>query len=201
MLKPYYTEDLLEAGCDEVGRGCLAGPVVAAAVILPKNYSHPLLNDSKKLSPSKRIFLDSIIKQVAIAWAIGEATHEEIDQVNIFNASCLAMHRAIRQLHQLPQLLLIDGKYFNAYPTIPHQCIVDGDAQFNAIAAASIIAKTYRDAYMFQLSVQYPGYAWERNVGYPTAAHRKAILELGLTPYHRKSYGNNKAMLPQLAVS
>ncbi|ACE06518.1 hypothetical protein Aasi_1185 [Candidatus Amoebophilus asiaticus 5a2] len=188
MLKPYYTEDLLEAGCDEVGRGCLAGPVVAAAVILPKNYYHPLLNDSKKLSTAKRILLDSIIKEVAIAWAIGEATHEEIDQINIFNASCLAMHRAISQLGQLPQLLLIDGKYFNPYPNIPHQCIIDGDAQFNAIAAASILAKTYRDAYMHQLSIQYPDYGWEKNVGYPTVTHRKAIQELGLTPYHRKSY-------------
>ncbi|MHB9148108.1 MAG: ribonuclease HII [Candidatus Amoebophilus sp.] len=188
MLKPYYTEDLLEAGCDEVGRGCLAGPVVAAAVILPKNYYHPLLNDSKKLSTAKRILLDSVIKEVAIAWAIGEATHEEIDQINIFNASCLAMHRAISQLEQLPQLLLIDGKYFNPYPNTPHQCIIDGDAQFNAIAAASIIAKTYRDAYMHQLSLQYPDYGWKKNVGYPTVTHRKAIQELGLTPYHRKSY-------------
>jgi ribonuclease HII len=188
MLRPYYTEDLLEAGCDEVGRGSLAGPVVAAAVILPKDYSHPLLNDSKKLSSVKRTLLDTIIKQVAIDWAIGEASHKEIDQLNIFNASCLAMHRAIEQLQQLPQLLLIDGKYFNAYPTIPHQCIINGDAQFNAIAAASIIAKTYRDMYMHKLSLEYNGYGWENNVGYPTVAHRKAIQALGPTPYHRKSY-------------
>jgi ribonuclease HII len=192
MLRPYYTEDLLEAGCDEVGRGCLAGPVVAAAVILPKDYSHPLLNDSKKLSSVKRDLLDGVIKQVAIAWAIGEATHEEIDQINIFNASCLAMHRAIKQLQQLPQLLLIDGKYFNPYPNVPHQCIIGGDAQFNAIAAASIIAKTYRDSYMRQLSAAYPNYGWERNVGYPTVAHRKSIQELGITPYHRRSYRINK---------
>jgi ribonuclease HII len=192
MLQPYYKKELIEAGCDEVGRGCLAGPVVAAAVILPKNYFHPLLNDSKKLSSTRRELLNKIIKEVAIAWAIGEADHEEIDQINIFNASYLAMHRAIVQLQQLPQFLLIDGKYFKPYSNIPHQCIVKGDAQFSSIAAASILAKTHRDKYMHNLAKQFPGYGWENNVGYPTLAHRKAIQQIGITPYHRKTYGNNK---------
>jgi ribonuclease HII len=189
MLQPYYTKDLIEAGCDEVGRGCLAGPVVAAAVVLPKDYFHPLLDDSKKVTPSRRALLAQEIKQVAIAWAIGEASHEEIDALNILNASHLAMHRAIRQLAQQPQLLLIDGKYFKAYPNIPHQCMVDGDATFSAIAAASILAKTYRDAYMQQLALAYPGYGWEKNVGYPTRTHRQAIQQKGITPYHRKTFG------------
>jgi ribonuclease HII len=194
MLKSSYTENFLEAGCDEVGRGCLAGPVAAAAVILQKKYVHPLINDSKKLSPAKRYLLEETIKDAAIAWAIGEADNQEIDQMNILNASFLAMHRAIRQLQQLPELLLIDGKHFKAYASIAHQCIVGGDAQFMAIAAASILAKTHRDRYMYNLATQFPGYGWEDNVGYPTLAHRKAIQQLGITPYHRKTYGNIKYM-------
>jgi ribonuclease HII len=195
MLQLYYTEDLIEAGCDEVGRGCLAGPVVAAAVILPKSYFHPLLNDSKKVTPTHRTLLAQEIKQIAIAWAIGEASHEEIEVLNISNASYLAMHRAIQQLAQQPQLLLIDGKYFKAYSTIPHQCIVDGDAKFSAIAAASILAKTYRDDYMQKLAAQFPGYGWETNVGYPTPTHQQAIQQRGITPYHRRTYGPIKQVL------
>lgn len=192
MLQPYYRKDLIEAGCDEVGRGCLAGPVVAAAVILEKDYFHPLLNDSKKVKPSHRAFMAQEIKQAAIAWAIGEANHEEIDALNIFNASYLAMHRAIEQLSQQPHLLLIDGKYFKAYPTIPHECMIGGDAQFSAIAAASILAKTHRDAYMQQLAIKYPAYGWEKNVGYPTPTHLQAIQQRGITPYHRKTFGRVK---------
>ena len=188
MLKPHYAEKLIEAGCDEVGRGCLAGPVVAAAVILPKGYFHPLLNDSKQLSQAQRLLLSSTIKQVALAWAIGEASNEEIGQINILNASYLAMHRAIALLKQPPELLLIDGNRFRPYKDIPHACIVRGDAQFSAIAAASVLAKTYRDAYMRTLSAQFPGYYWEKNVGYPTPAHRQAIQQLGITPYHRKTF-------------
>jgi len=188
MLKPHYAENLIEAGCDEVGRGCLAGPVVAAAVILPKGYTHPLLNDSKQLSPAQRLLLSALIKQEALAWAIGEASHEEIDKLNILHASFLAMHRAIALLRQPPELLLIDGNRFKPYEGIPHQCIIRGDAQFSAIAAASILAKTYRDAYMHTLAAQFPGYHWETNVGYPTPAHRRAIQQLGITPYHRKTF-------------
>jgi ribonuclease HII len=188
MLKPYYAQTLVEAGCDEVGRGCLAGPVVAAAVILPKDYAHPLLKDSKQLNPTQRDLLTHIIKQVALDWAIGEASHEEIDQLNILNASFLAMHRAIGLLKPLPELLLIDGNRFKPYLSIPHVCIVKGDAQFNAIAAASILAKTYRDAFMQQLAKQFPGYYWEKNVGYPTLGHRQAIQKLGITPYHRQTF-------------
>ena len=188
MLKPHYAEKLIEAGCDEVGRGCLAGPVVAAAVILPKGYFHPLLNDSKQLSQAQRLLLSSTIKQVALAWAIGEASNEEIDQINILNASYLAMHRAIALLKEPPELLLIDGNRFKPYKGIPHVCIVRGDTQFSAIAAASVLAKTHRDANMRTLSAQFPGYYWEKNVGYPTPAHRQAIQQLGITPYHRKTF-------------
>ena len=188
MLKAHYAEKLIEAGCDEVGRGCLAGPVVAAAVILPQGYVHPWLNDSKQLNPAQRLFLSSTIKQVALAWAIGEASHEEIDQLNILQAAYLAMHRAIGLLEQPPELLLIDGNGFKPYQGIPHVCIIRGDAQFSAIAAASVLAKTHRDAYMRTLAGQFPGYHWEKNVGYPTPVHRRAIQQLGITPYHRKTF-------------
>ena len=188
MLKSYYAEKLIEAGCDEVGRGCLAGPVVAAAVILPKDYFHPLLNDSKQLSSSQRLWLSAIIQEEAVDWAIGEASPEEIDAHNILQASYLAMHRAIALLKQPPELLLIDGNRFKPYQSIPHTCIVRGDAQFSTIAAASILAKTHRDAYMRTLATQYPGYHWEKNVGYPTPAHRRAIQQLGITPHHRKTF-------------
>lgn len=188
MLCPYFSEQLLEAGCDEVGRGCLAGPVVAAAAVLPKHFFHPLLNDSKQLSLAHRQLLTEIIQQEAIAWAVGEASPQEIDQHNILNASYLAMHRAIAQLQPVPALLLIDGHRFLPYQAIPYECIVKGDAQFAPIAAASVLAKTYRDSLMHSLAKDFPGYGWETNVGYPTKVHRQAIRQLGVTPLHRKSF-------------
>jgi ribonuclease HII len=188
MLNSSFSPDWVEAGCDEVGRGCLAGPVVAAAVILPKNYSHELLNDSKQLNKEARDQLQLEIKRDALAWAIAEVSHTEIDEINILNASFLAMHRALDQLAILPQLLLIDGNRFKPYREIKFECIIKGDAQFLSIAAASVLAKTYRDELMFNLAQQYPGYGWETNVGYPTEEHRDGIRELGITPYHRRSF-------------
>ncbi|MBS1506458.1 MAG: ribonuclease HII [Bacteroidetes bacterium] len=188
MLLPSFTPDLIEAGCDEVGRGCLAGPVVAAAVILPKNYSHELLNDSKQLSKEERNSLREQIKQDALAWGIAETSHQEIDEINILNASFLAMHRALDQLKVRPELLLIDGNRFKPYREIKFECIVKGDAHYLSIAAASVLAKTYRDDLMEQLAIQYPGYGWHTNVGYPTTEHRDGIRALGITPYHRKSF-------------
>ena len=188
MLQPYFSDTLIEAGCDEVGRGCLAGPVVAAAVILPKDFFHPLLNDSKQLTPTKRQLLSKVIQQQAVAWAVGEVSPQRIDQDNILQASYLAMHRAIALLQPLPALLLIDGNCFQHYPNIPHQCIVKGDAKLAPIAAASVLAKTHRDALMHQLAQDFPGYGWESNVGYPTRAHRQAIRKLGTTPHHRHSF-------------
>ena len=187
-LQPYFAEQLIEAGCDEVGRGCLAGPVVAAATILPKDFFHPLLNDSKQLTPAQRQLLTVVIQQAAIAWAIGEASPQEIDEHNILNASYLAMHRAIVQLEPVPALLLIDGHRFQPYKAIPHQCIVKGDAQFAPIAAASVLAKTYRDTLMQGLARDFPGYGWVTNVGYPTQVHRQAIQQKGITPHHRKTF-------------
>jgi ribonuclease HII len=178
----------LVAGCDEVGRGCLAGPVVAAAVILPRVYNKVLLKDSKKLTAKQRIDLAAIIKEEAIDWAIGCATPTEIDYINISNASYLAMHRAIDKISVKPSLLLIDGIYFKAYPDTKHICIVKGDQKVSSIAAASVIAKVYRDQYMQELAEQEPGYNWEVNMGYPTICHRKAIDELGITSHHRKSF-------------
>ena len=188
MLRPYFSDQLLEAGCDEVGRGCLAGPVVAAAVILPKDFFHPLLNDSKQLTAGQRELLNTVIQEAAVAWAIGQASPQEIDAHNILNASYLAMHRAIAQLAPEPALLLIDGNRFRPYKTIPYECIVKGDAQLAPIAAASILAKTYRDALMHDLAQIHPGYGWETNVGYPTQVHRKAIQQQGITPHHRRSF-------------
>ncbi len=187
-LLPYYSNTLPEAGCDEVGRGCLAGPVVAAAVILPKSFFHPLLNDSKQLTPTQRQLISRVILQEAIGWALGEATPHEIDQHNILNATFLAMHRAIAQLQPVPALLLIDGNRFNPYPNIPHHCFVKGDAKLAPIAAASVLAKTHRDIVMHKLAEDYPGYGWETNVGYPTQAHRQGIQQLGTTPHHRQSF-------------
>jgi ribonuclease HII len=187
-MRNHHQTTFIEAGCDEVGRGCLAGPVVAAAVILPTSYFHPLLNDSKKVLPANRSILTDHIKKHALAWAIGEASHQEIDTLNIAQASYLAMHRAIAQLSIQPQLLLIDGLHFKPFPPIPHHCFVRGDAQYMSIAAASIIAKTYRDGYMQQLAKQFPGYGWETNVGYPTRTHQQAIHAQGITPYHRRTY-------------
>ena len=188
MLSPYFNKTVIEAGCDEAGRGCLAGPVYAAAVILPKDFNCLVLNDSKLLSEKDRDLLRPIIEKEAIAWAVGVVSPEEIDEINILNASFLAMHRAIDQLHIRPESLLIDGNRFNPYQYIPHQCIVKGDSKFTAIAAASILAKTYRDEYMLEIAEKNPGYSWTSNKGYPTKAHRKAIQELGITKYHRKTF-------------
>ena len=188
MLEAYYTKDVIEAGCDEAGRGCLAGPVFAAAVILPPDFKSELLNDSKQLSEKNRYALRPLIEQEAIAWGIGVVTAPEIDAINILKASFLAMHRAIEQLKVQPQTLLIDGNRFTPYKEIPFTCMVKGDGRFLSIAAASILAKTYRDDYMLQLAEEYPSYGWQQNKGYPTRAHREAISKHGITPYHRKTF-------------
>ncbi len=188
MLKSRFYNSKLEAGCDEAGRGCLAGPVVAAAVILPRNFKHEILNDSKKLTKKQRDQLRPEVEAQAIAWSIGIATHQEIDQINILNASFLAMHRAIDQLENRPEYLLIDGNRFNAHPSIPHRCVVKGDSKYYSIAAASILAKTYRDQLMEKLAESHPEYHWNTNVGYPTKEHRSAIKDFGITPYHRRSF-------------
>ncbi len=202
MLESHYYQDLVEAGCDEAGRGCLAGSVYAAAVILPRNYDNPLLNDSKKLSLKARYTLREQIQRDAISWAVGVVTPEEIDRINILHASFLAMHRAIAQLKIQPEALIIDGNRFDPYypeantsqahqtpkKPLPHTCIVKGDGKYQAIAAASILAKTYRDDYMDGLDREYPVYDWKKNKGYPTPKHRAAIAEHGISPYHRRSY-------------
>lgn len=198
MLLPYLQENRIEAGCDEAGRGCLAGAVYAAAVILPPNFKNDLLNDSKQLTEKQRYALRCVIEESALAWAVGIVSPEEIDQINILNASFLAMHRAIDQLRIRPEHLLIDGNRFNPYPNIPHTTIVKGDGKYLSIAAASILAKTYRDDYMNQLHREYPVYDWDHNKGYPTKKHRAAIAEHGISPYHRKSYnllGNGQLTL------
>lgn len=187
-LKAYYQDKYLEAGCDEAGRGCLAGPVVAAAVILPKKFSHPELDDSKKLTHKKREELKGVVMKEALAWKIACVDNHEIDAINILNASFLAMHKAIDDLPIQPELLLIDGNRFNSHNTIAHQCIIKGDSKYFSIAAASILAKTFRDDLMRNQSLIYPGYGWETNAGYPTIEHRKAIKELGVTPLHRMSF-------------
>lgn len=188
MLISAFTPDLIEAGCDEVGRGCLAGPVVAAAVILPKKYKHELLNDSKQLSKEDRQTLQTDITRDALAWAIAEVSNEEIDSINILNASFKAMHLALDQLKVRPQFLLIDGNRFKPYNEVPFECIIKGDGAYLSIAAASVLAKNYRDELMSKLADQYPGYGWHTNVGYPTDEHRDGIRALGITPYHRKSF-------------
>ena len=188
MLKSYYYEGLIEAGCDEAGRGCLAGSVYAAAVILPTNYKNDLLNDSKKLSAKKRYALRKIIEHDAIAWAVGIVTPEEIDKINILNASFLAMHRALDQLKMRPEAIIVDGNRFTPYQDLPFTTIVKGDGKYLSIAAASILAKTYRDDYMLSLAEKYPQYDWQSNMGYPTKKHREAIRQYGITPFHRKSY-------------
>ncbi|MCS6973986.1 MAG: ribonuclease HII [Cyclobacteriaceae bacterium] len=190
MLLSSFTgkSDTLEAGCDEAGRGCLAGPVVAAAVILPHNYRHNLLNDSKQLTTDERRAVRADILRDAITWAVAEATVEEIDELNILNASFLAMHRAIRQLSPQPHVLVIDGNRFRPYENVPHHCVVKGDAKYLSVAAASVLAKVYRDELMEKLALEYPGYAWHTNKGYPTNAHRAAIRKLGVTSCHRKSF-------------
>ena len=198
MLKSHFYEGKIEAGCDEAGRGCLAGSVYAAAVILPPDYQNELLNDSKQLTEKRRYQLREIIQRDAVAWAVGIVTPEEIDKINILNASILAMHRALDQLKVRPEAIIVDGNRFKPYRepinnkrgpiTVPHTTIVKGDGKYLSIAAASILAKTYRDDYMNQLAEEYPQYDWLSNKGYPTKKHRDAIRQFGITPYHRKSY-------------
>lgn len=198
MLLPHYFEGKIEAGCDEAGRGCLAGSVYAAAVILPKGYDNPLLNDSKQLTEKRRYALRDTIVRDAVAWAIGIVTPEEIDKINILNASFLAMHRALDQLTVRPEAIIVDGNRFTPYHDVPYATIVKGDGKYQAIAAASILAKTFRDDYMNRLATEYPYYAWQKNKGYPTRAHREGIRLHGITPYHRKSYNllGSEPMLP-----
>jgi ribonuclease HII len=188
MLASHYYEGKIEAGCDEAGRGCLAGSVYAAAVILPPDYQNELLNDSKQLTERRRYELREIIERDAIAWAVGIVTPEEIDKINILNASILAMHRALDQLKVRPEAIIVDGNRFKPYQKLPHTTIVKGDGKYLSIAAASILAKTYRDDYMNGLAKEYPQYDWLSNKGYPTKKHREAIKLYGITPYHRKSY-------------
>ena len=188
MLLPYLHPDLIEAGCDEAGRGCLAGAVYAAAVILPKDYHNPRLNDSKQLTEKQSYALRQEVERDALAWAVGIVSPEEIDQINILNASILAMHRAVEGLKRRPEHLLIDGNRFKPFQEIPYTTVVKGDGKYLAIAAASILAKTYRDDYMNALATEYPAYDWQSNKGYPTAKHRAAIASHGITPYHRKSF-------------
>ena len=188
MLEPYYNHDLLEAGCDEAGRGCLAGSVFAAAVILPRDYKNAALNDSKKLTAKKRYALREQIERDALAWSVGEVKPEEIDKVNILHASFLAMHRAIAQLQVAPEALIIDGNRFDPYPGLPHTCIVKGDGKYLSIAAASILAKTYRDDYMDALARECPYYDWEHNKGYPTAKHYAGLEAHGPSVYHRRTF-------------
>jgi ribonuclease HII len=197
MLLNCYQNELLEAGCDEAGRGCLAGPVFAAAVILPPDFIAGELTDSKKLTHKQRCNLRVIIEREAIAWAVAAVDHLEIDKINILNASFLAMHRAVEKLAVRPEYLSIDGNRFKAYPNIPHTCIVKGDGKYLNIAAASILAKTHRDEFMETISIQYPHYQWHQNKGYPTIVHRMAALEHGLSPFHRKTFTISN---PQLAL-
>ena len=195
MLQLSLYSDLIEAGCDEAGRGCLAGPVFAAAVILPLDFICDELNDSKLLREKIRYKLRLYIEQKALAWAVGIVSNEEIDKINILNASFLAMHRAIEKLAVRPQHLLIDGNRFHKYEEVPHTCIVKGDSKFMSIAAASVLAKTYRDDFMHRIHLEYPGYSWDKNKGYPTVVHRKSIGEIGITPYHRKTFNLQQRQL------
>lgn len=195
MLKPFYQQELTEAGCDEAGRGCLAGPVFAAAVILPEKFFHPLLNDSKQVSPKNRNELKNIIEAEAIAYAVASIDNNEIDRINILKASFKAMHVALDKLKIKPQLLLIDGNRFARYKKTPHHCIIKGDTIYTSIAAASILAKTYRDEYMLTLHKEFPYYAWHSNKGYGTAEHRHSLEQYGLCKYHRRSF----RLLPEKA--
>ncbi|HEY6977993.1 MAG TPA: ribonuclease HII [Chitinophagaceae bacterium] len=188
MLKRFYNKQLTEAGCDEAGRGCYAGPVFAAAVVLPKRFHHPLLNDSKQVAPEVREELRIVIEEKAIAYAVAMVDHDEIDHINILKASFKAMHLAVDSLSVQPELLLIDGNRFTPYKDIPHYCIIEGDGTYTSIAAASILAKTYRDAYMINLHKEFPCYNWKNNKGYGTLEHRMAIEQYGLCKYHRKSF-------------
>ena len=198
MLKPFLNKNKIEVGCDEAGRGCLAGPVFAAAVILPINYKNELLNDSKKLSEKKRTKLREQILEESIEWAVASVDNFEIDQINILNASIKAMHLAIGKLNSIPNHILIDGNRFKPYKKIPHTCIIKGDGKFMSIAAASILAKTFRDEYMIELHKIFPYYDWVNNKGYPTKKHRQGIVEHGITKYHRKSF---KLLSDQLKIN
>ena len=188
MLELKYKTDCIEAGCDEAGRGCLVGPVFAAAVILPDNFSNPLLNDSKQLTEKQREKLRPIIEQEAVAWAVAQVDNHEIDRINILNASILAMHKALDALSIRPEHIIVDGNRFKQYDTIPHLCIIKGDGRYMSIAAASVLAKTHRDEYMQKIHQEYPNYNWQKNKGYPTADHRNAIAQFGITNYHRSSF-------------
>jgi len=188
MLKNFFRKNKTEAGCDEAGRGCLAGPVFAAAVILPKTFHHPLLNDSKQMKESDRNFLRPIIEEQAITWAVAMCDEKEIDNINILNASFLAMHRALEKLKIVPELILVDGNRFKEYKKIKHHCIVEGDAKYTSIAAASVLAKTHRDEFMCDLHREFPQYGWNTNKAYATRFHREALLIYGESPYHRKSF-------------
>jgi ribonuclease HII len=194
MLKQFHTRGSIEAGCDEAGRGCLAGPVFAAAVILPADYKHPALNDSKKLSQAQRLFLRDDIQARALAWKVASVSPEEIDVLNILNASIQAMHRALGNLPIRPERILVDGNRFYPFEDIPFECVVKGDGKFNSIAAASILAKTYRDEYMERIDAEYPMYRWKKNKGYPTRDHRDGIAVHGISPHHRKSFRLNEQM-------
>ena len=187
-MKSFFQDSLIEAGCDEAGRGCLAGPVFAAAVILPKNFTHDILTDSKKLTDKQRYLLRDEIKDCAVAWAVASLDNREIDKINILKASVRAMHKTVEQLTVKPEFLIIDGNYFIPYQGIPHKSIVKGDALYYSIAAASVLAKTYRDDFIKALAEEYPQYAWEKNKGYPSREHRDAIAKYGITPYHRRSF-------------
>lgn len=188
MLLNCFQSGVPEAGCDEAGRGCLAGPVFAAAVILPKDFSSDVLNDSKQLTEKQRYSLREMIEKEAISWAVGICDQQEIDEINILNASILAMHKALRQLPIRPQHIIVDGNRFKLFENIPHTCFVKGDGRFFSIAAASVLAKTYRDDYMMKIHMDFPAYAWNQNKGYPTAKHRAAIVKYGVTEHHRKSF-------------
>jgi ribonuclease HII len=197
MLKTYYTNNLIEAGCDEAGRGCLAGPVFAAAVVLPKKFKHPLLDDSKKMNATDRVVLREYIQQHALSFAVQMVTNAQIDKINILQASYKAMHKALDKLHIEPELILVDGNRFYNYKRIPHHCIVQGDGIYASIAAASVLAKTYRDDYMLKIHQEFPTYNWEQNKGYPTEAHRQAIEKIGFSKYHRLTF-KVKPVLPSL---
>lgn len=188
MLFSCYQKEYVEAGCDEAGRGCLAGPVFAAAVILPINFKHKQLTDSKQLSAEERYTLRKVIEKKAIAFAVAQVDHDEIDRINILNASFLAMHKALEQLSHQPGFILVDGNRFKKYKEVPHECIIKGDGKYFSIAAASILAKTYRDDYMQHISSQHPEYEWASNKGYPTIKHRNAVLKHGFSPYHRRTF-------------
>jgi ribonuclease HII len=192
LLLNYLNKGLIEAGCDEAGRGCLAGAVYAAAVILPEDFYHPLLNDSKKLTEKERDILRPIIEKEAVAYGVAYATPAEIDSINILNASILAMHRALDMLHHFPEHILVDGNRFHKYGQIPHTCITGGDGKYASIAAASVLAKSYRDQYMRELSKEFPQYGWSRNMAYPTQEHKEAIIKFGITDYHRKTFKHTK---------